>query len=225
MDAKVLRAAVSAAIRVTVSTTLIGCGGTVATDGGKAQGPAANGPAKLSDPVTSSTGSTTSGTSGSNGWGWTPPHEGQSGSSSSGGSVVAQGGLASVGGEAAGGSAEGGSAEGGDGSGTPVVTPPNTCDALNTCLTHLEVSMPAAPLAGNDLACCQVMIDSLKEHQLAPGADACWADLNGRLMSSVARSLCCNSPETWQVSACTPWGPPVPPELPEDALSAWEAAA
>jgi hypothetical protein len=25
--------------------------------------------------------------------------------------------------------------------------------------------------------------------------------------------------------ACTPWGPPVPPELPFEALLAWEAAA
>ena len=32
MDAKVLRAAVSAAIRVTISTTLIGCGGSVVGD-------------------------------------------------------------------------------------------------------------------------------------------------------------------------------------------------
>ena len=68
------------------------------------------------------------------------------------------------------------------------------------------------------------MIDNLKEHQVV-GADACWQDLNGRLMTSAARNLCCNSPETWQVSACTPWGPPVPPELPEEALAAWELAA
>lgn len=221
MDAKVLRAAVSAAIRVTVSTTLIGCGGSVTSEGGESQGSAANDPAKLSDPVTSSPSSGASGASGSSGWGWTPPHQGQAGSSSNGGGTVAQGGLASAGGEAAGGSAEGGSAEGGEGSGTLV----GTCDALNTCLTHLEVSMPTVPLEGADVACCQVLIDSLKEHQLAPGADACWADLNGRLMSSPARNLCCNSPDTWQVSACTPWGPPVPPELPESALAAWEAAA
>jgi hypothetical protein len=221
MDAKVLRAAVSAAIRVTVSTALIGCGGTVTSGEGASPGGGAtnvNGPTP-GDPVKSNTTGTpypypvASGTSGST---TAPSNGGQAsgGHASSGGSAV-EGGVASLGG-----SPEGGSSEGGEGSTVPL----NSCDALNTCLTHIEASMPAAPLNDADQACCQAMIDNLKDHQVAM-ADACWADLNGRLMTSPARSLCCNSPDTWQVSACTPWGPPVPPELPEGALAAWEAAA
>lgn len=222
MDAKVLRAAVSAAIRVTVSTALIGCGGTVTSGEGKSQGEGAANPGNPGpgEPVKGNTSGPSypypvaSGNSGSPS---APSHGGQAsgGRASSGGSSVTQGGVASLGG-----SPDGGSSEGGEGS-TVLL---NSCDALNTCLTHIEASMPAAALNDDDQACCQAMIDNLKDHQVAM-ADACWADLNGRLMTSPARSWCCNSPETWQVSACTPWGPPVPPELPEGALAAWEAAA
>ncbi|HVY31713.1 MAG TPA: hypothetical protein VHB79_34495 [Polyangiaceae bacterium] len=201
MDAKVLRAAVSAAIRVTVSTALIGCGGTVTSGEGKSLREGAEAASRTS-------GSTTAPSNG---------EQPSGGHTSSGGSAVLAGGIASLGG-----SAEEGGSEGGESN--AVTASLDTCDALNTCLTHIEASMPAAPLHDADEACCRAMIDDLKAHQVAV-ADACWADLNGRLMSSPARALCCNSPETWQVSACTPWGPPVPPELPEAALATWELAA
>jgi hypothetical protein len=217
MDAKVLRAAVSAAIRVTVSTTLIGCGGNVTSAGGSApEKPLANdSPAKTKGPVTNHDNSAAAPPStAGNGWSLAPSSGGQVGNAG-GGSTVAQGGVASLGG-----SPDGGSADGGDGP----VKPIDTCGAVDACLNRLDAQAPSAPLDDVDRACCQTVIDGLTSLQ-APEFAECWPDLNGRFMLSARHQACCGTLQAWQVPACTPWGPPVPPELAEDALSAWEAAA
>jgi hypothetical protein len=222
MDAKVLRAAVSAAIRVTVSTSLIGCGGSVS---GESAG-AANDGGKPAAMPSKAQGANAGGNAGA-GWGWspkpsdgaTPPTSGgtASGSSNSGGitSTTPEGGN-DVGGNATAGTA--GAAEGGDGPGAPT----DPCSAMTACMDRLDAdALLATP---GTIPCCQMVIDGLMELRDQISIE-CWVDLNGRFLMSKAHQTCCTALSEWEQPACTPWGPPVPPELPESALLGWGAAA
>lgn len=221
MDAKVLRAAVSAAIRVTVSTSLIGCGGSVSSENAgttSAGGKSAATPSKAQG--TSAAGNSSAGwgpaapTNGSN------PNSGSAGTASGGTTVGGPASTAPEGGSDSGGTTAGaaGAAEGGEGPGALG----DPCSVMTACMDRLDGdALLATP---GTIPCCQVVIDGLMELRDQLGIE-CWADLNGRFLTSMAHQTCCTALNQWQQPACTPWGPPVPPELPESALLSWGAAA
>ncbi len=150
MDAKVLRAAVSAAIRVTVSTTLIGCGGNVSTDTGRAavppDEPAVKGtPVKTSEPAAKNA----------------DPHvSSPRPTPATGGSAPAietpTAGVANDGGSSLGGFASTAGA-GGDEAGAGA--PSDVCGAAAlACVTSLEQAAFDAPLSAADQACCDTVL-------------------------------------------------------------------
>jgi hypothetical protein len=218
MDAKVLRAAVSAAIRVTVSTTLIGCGGQMSTDAAVAGAHATGGPmgsggqsngakgsdnqASVSDPKSQPASGGKAGTS------ETTAGAATAGSATGGGTPL--GGMASLGGTA--------SAAGAGSAGEP-----NGGAAPDSCAcTALLASVKSGEVLSSDAkVCCQtIFADYFKPPTMH---EQCSSKLDWFL--SPAHDACCNALNAWQVSACTPWGPPVPPELALAALLEWEAAA
>jgi hypothetical protein len=215
MDAKVLRAAVSAAIRVTVSTTLIGCGGNVTSDAGGAAGATTGGVATSAKGNGKSAGDTIA-----------PSYPLPSGTPSSGGTGgggVAGGGW-SMGGQPTAGTGSGatapmseaGASEGGAAGSSGEA--PSVC----ACTATLAEVKPGEALSSDALACCQVVIDAY----LTPAVqeEACWFDFQWFVQP--AHQQCCAAiSDAWQQPACTPWGPPVPPEAPLSALLDWELAA
>jgi hypothetical protein len=200
MDANVLRAAVSAAIRVTVSTTLIGCGANV-----------------TSETITPNSGGTAAGVGG------TPvaqvPESTPSSMASTGGGVAVSGGAApELGGAASG---DGGAAIGGEAS---AGAPSEVCGAVaQACLTVLQSVAPGAALDEAQLACCPTVLQEIRDLTTAR-AECRWM-IQSAFLSSPAHRQCCEAQDAWNESACTPWGPPVPPELPARFLEAWELAA
>lgn len=218
MDAKVLRAAVSAAIRVTVSTGLISCGGATA---GTSPGPYSEG-----DPGGTSSGTPTNNdarkvapanpyaTAGKPTTGSTPTNTGSGGSKPAAGGAPTDpppetGGMALGGEPATGGSPAGGS------------TSTSICgEPVEACMKTIEGLAWDAKPSEAEQACCSLVIDAIGQQF----GEACGSDLFGRFQSATGRGACC-SPDTWNNPACTPWGPPVPPELPLDALLAWGVAA
>ena len=218
MDAKVLKAAVSAALRVTVSTTLIGCGGNVSTDAGRASSSPAvkDTPTETNESVASGTGGQTSSAppkpTASGGSHTTRPAETSAGTA---GTEVEAGGMANAAGAPAGAAGEPGS--GG--------APADVCgNAAAACVIKLgQQTFEEAPSDATK-ACCETILARLDELRLDPGA-ACFDNLDRDFMASPARRHCCKDPSTWQNPACTPWGPPVPPELSRHALQAWSLAA
>lgn len=215
MDAKVLRAAVAAAIRVTVSTTLIGCGGTVSTDPGRTS----SSPAVKDTPM-GEVEDTPKGTGGQNGSVAPTPTASAGGRASTPdepSAGTASGGVIEVGGMA--------SAAGAGGEPASAGAPADVCgNAAFACVTTLEETPPEDPLSDASKACCDTILARLDVVRLDPGA-ACFDDLDHVFMGSPARSKCCHDPSTWQNPACTPWGPPVPPELSREALLEWSLAA
>jgi hypothetical protein len=215
MDAKVLKAAVSAAIRVTVSTTLIGCGGNVSTDGGRASSSPAvkDTPTETHESVASSTGGQTNSAptkpTASSGGQATRPVETNAGTA--GGELVEAGGMAS--------------AAGAGGEPASAGAPADVCGkAAAACVTKLgQQPFEEAPSDATK-ACCETILARLDELRVEPGA-ACFDHLDQDFMQSPARRQCCKDPSTWQNPACTPWGPPVPPEVSREALLAWSLAA
>lgn len=212
MDAKVLSAAVAAAIRVTVSTTLISCGGHSTTDGTKLGG------------------------------GGTPSVQaGQAGSSDSqlpprvdvtpsGGAAIASAGmpmtsggmaLASGGMGAAAGVGEVGEA---GSAGAPALGCPGEIQA---CLPPLEAVDRLKPLEGAAAACCQTVIHGLFDN--LPETKAECVEAQARFKAAPGNLECCNqndwilSLDKRNASGCTPWGPPVPPEVPLAQLLALRA--
>ena len=222
MDAKVLRAAVAAAIRVTVSTTLLGCGGEVKTDAGRAAAPNVQGtPASTGEPQANDASTSTS-----------PPDPTSSpsaaGSAAATATATATAGMASAGAAmgsvAGGGAAMGGQASvsGGAGEEASAGAPGVSCDAAaEACLTTLEQSLQQ-PVTAATTTCCDTVIATLDRLQLAD--PVCHNSIDARFLRGGARTECCTDPSTWVHQACTPWGPPVPPELTRDALVAWRAA-
>ncbi|HEX2872109.1 MAG TPA: hypothetical protein VHP33_12650 [Polyangiaceae bacterium] len=221
MDAKVLKAAVSAAIRVTVSTTLMGCGGSVSTDAGRSSPSPA-----VKDTATDAHGSVASGTAGTSGQTNSAPLKPTQGSggqttlpveTSAGNAGTAGGASVEVGGMAS--AAGAGGEPGGAGA------PPDVCgNAAAACVTKLgEQPFEETPSDATN-ACCETILARLDELRLEPGA-ACFDHLDQDFMQSPARRQCCKDPSTWQNPACTPWGPPVPPEISREALQAWSLAA
>lgn len=208
MDAKTLRAALAAALRVTVSTSLIGCGGHTSTDGAKStQAPATSQPdddySDQAEPVAGKPSSEPA---------YLSPVAGGASSSAGGGSMMA--------------SAAGASGSGAGGASTK---PPTRCEALELCVTKLEgmTFEFGDPLPSEAAECCQTVIESLSGPGQAAAMcdDATFSSLYDRFLMPEVRNACCSEPDTWQHQACTPWGPAVPPELPLEALSAWELAA
>lgn len=223
MDAKVLRAAVSAAIRVTVSTTLIGCGGNVTTDAGGARTPDKNDAQSSGEPTSSAkdAGQQTStpyptGGAGSN--------EAVAGSAMAAGGI-AGGGTASTGGVNVGGLASAAGANDVSSAGEASAgAPTQSCaPAAETCLTTLEQTTPTPTPSAATKACCETVLQAI---ELPPRlSNQCFDSVNTRFMQGTVRSQCCSDPSTWQQQACTPWGPAVPPELSLEALLQWSAAA
>jgi hypothetical protein len=219
MDAKILRAAVSAAIRVTVSTTMIGCGGVVSTDESGRAG---------ATPVTGSSTSNdeTASTKSSGGQGGEPYHR-PGGISSTAGTTPSEsgtGGSSSVGGSDVGGMASTtGAGQAGEVAGAGA--PPERCGSeLEGCLAVIDGVMFGETMPSESAkACCQTVLAGLSK--LEQDRAECFSDVNLRLMNSPGRHLCCSDPATWQQPACTPWGPPAPPELSLDVLLSWGAAA
>jgi hypothetical protein len=103
--------------------------------------------------------------------------------------------------------------------------PPNTAvdPAVFTCC--IDYLAPYAPDGGHELtapasklpevkACCAAVIDAVTQHtenysRVPPG------EKNG----------CCTLLDHPPTLLCTPWGPPVPPAMPEALREVWEAAA
>lgn len=213
MDAKVLRAAVSAAIRVTVSTTLIGCGGNVSTDAGRA----------TSSPAVKDTPTSTGEPSANETEPSRTPSPDPKPTTSAGGSAPASevptAGMASSGGSEVGGMA---AVAGAGGDEASAGAPADVCRAAaQACLTQLEQTTPEPPSAA-DKACCDTVIATLEELWQGTPRDACFESIDARFRGAV-RTECCADKSTWVYRACTPWGPPVPPELSRAAL--WSLAA
>jgi hypothetical protein len=213
MDAKVLRAAVSAAIRVTVSTTLIGCGGNVSTDAGRAT----SSPAVKDTPT--STGEAAAKPTEPTGSPSPYPEPTPTGGSGPATETPTAGMTATSAGSEAGGMASIAGAGGDDAS---AGAPADVCGAAaHACLTQLEQTTMEPPSAATK-ACCDVVIATLEQPEL----DAiCFDSVNTRFLSGGARHECCADQSTWVHRACTPWGPPVPPELTRAALQKWSLAA
>jgi hypothetical protein len=209
MDAKVLQAAVSAAIRVTVSTTLIGCGGS-STDADRASSPPAvqDAPARTDQPTVMETEPTS------------VPVTSVGGSASV--TEMPIGGMASHGGSAGDGMTE---TAGAGGEQASAGAPADVCGtaAAHACLTQLEQVRPEPPSAA-DKACCDTVIATLEELWQATPRDACFEDVDARFQGAV-RTECCADQSTWVHRACTPWGPPVPPEVSREALRLWSLTA
>jgi hypothetical protein len=221
MEAKVLRAALSAAIRVTVSTTLLGCGGRVSGDvaeaghggsNGRPSSDAAAGTAPLTYPY--SAGSTANATS--------------SGSSTSGAGSNAEldaaGAAALVGGAGALGGAAGEPASAGGAAAAGAPTAGSSCggDHVQACFAQIEAlqATPGAPLpkAPDVLACCSTLTNAA-----SPGVPDQQCDQELAQRFAPLRFPCCEALGTWE-GACAPWGPPVPPELSLEQLRLVEVA-
>lgn len=235
MDAKVLRAAVSAAIRVTVSTTLIGCGGNVGreTDGPRKTTDGAAGTAGSYEAVGSGGGHQvapapiTTDTNGGN-----PSATGGAATAATAGATTAGTGAAVAGIGAAAGTAPeletggvpnaGGTGQGGEPGSAGA--PPEICGgAVDACLSQIALELPTEALSEAANACCQTVIVGFDELRMASAP--CLSELERTFRVSGVRGMCCADQATWEHTACTPWGPPVPPELPAAMLRAWSLVA
>jgi hypothetical protein len=217
MEAKVLRAALSAAIRVTVSTSLLGCGGV--TSGGQGEAPAdSDPPAKNSQgqgvetPEPGYGGGYASGS-----MGYSPSRAG-SGFSAAGAPGVAgngAGGLATGGG----GAALGGAPAGGEPGAGVMPEPLEPCAVALACLGDLQAlksdTWPQLPTTPRATECCQLVIDHIVPFE-APLQ--CGDEVVGA--GEELRWPCCEVLQSPPGTACTPWGPPVPPELDLEQLLA-----
>ena len=212
MDAKVLRAAVSAAIRVTVSTTLIGCGGNVSTDAGRTT----SSPAVKDTPT--STGEPSANETEPSRTPSPDPKPATSAGGSAPASEVPTAGMASSGGAEVGGMA---AVAGAGGEEASAGAPADVCGAAaHACLAELEQTIQE-PASAATKACCDTVIATLE--QLQPSDAVCFNSVYGRFQRGGVRAECCSDQSTWQYRACAPWGPPVPPELSRAAL--WSLAA
>lgn len=212
MDANVLRAALSAAIRVTVSSAMVGCGGATIADppgAGHAE-PSTSEPPKPQ--VIASAGaaprypenragtspSATAGMTASGGGGGTPPAEG--------GAPAADGGAPAV-----------------------VEGPKSFCEApaMQACQPIFDALIEnpplwSEPLEPEALGCCTALVAALDASDPRTLDQECREQLDRRL--NEVRFPCCPALD-FQGQACAPWGPPVPPELDLEQLLAWSAAA
>jgi hypothetical protein len=218
MDAKVLRAAVSAAIRVTVSTTLIGCGGNVTTDAGGARTPENNDSSSSHEPTNAAKGA---GEQSSVPY----PTNGTESNGANAGSTTAAGGAPVGGTSATGGVEVGGMANAaGAYEENSAGAPTQTCvPAAEACLTTLEQAPAAQPPSAAVTACCESVLQAISLPSKL--SDECFDGLNARFMQIAVRPKCCTDPSSWSHQACTPWGPAVPPELSAEVLLEWSAAA
>jgi hypothetical protein len=216
MEARVRRAALSAAIRVTISTTLIGCGGRVGTDFPDPEQPATPTPSDASE------GSHDTGGSYARSPGDQAPTAGTYGAATAqaGQSPAAQGGSgASL---PMGGAAPNEEAGAPGAAGAPEE---HVCGGQKTqmCLAYLESITTFPPPTGDALAvdCCTTVINPTAwVPEVEPG---CEDELLPRIQAQTYP--CCRVLDTFE-GGCTPWGPPVPPELSAALLRAWlEVAA
>lgn len=206
MEAKVLRAALSAAIRVTVSSALVGCGGATIADP-----PAAGHPEPSTSEQPEPQVSATAGAAPSH------PHNSAGTHPSATAGAPASGGIGGTP------PAEGGAPA------VVVEAPKSFCETpgMLACEPIFDalVSDPplwSDPLEPDALACCQTLVGALDASDPLGIDMDCRAELDGRL--NAVRFPCCPALD-FQGQACTPWGPPVPPELDLEQLLAWSAAA
>lgn len=220
MDANVLRAAVSAAIRVTVSTTLIGCGGSVVSEAdGAGSTPSGTAGRGQGDAVTASGGHAAAPVPVS-----TNASGGKTSSASAGAATATTAGMAGTATETETGGVANAAGAGQAGEPASAGAPAEVCGgAVDACLTQLEQELPTEALSDAGKACCQTVIVGFDDLRMN-GAE-CFNDLDRRFMSSGVRRLCCADQATWSHPACTPWGPPVPPELSAEQLRAWSLVA
>jgi len=218
MDAKILRAAVSAAIKVTITTTLVGCGGVVTSSGGGPGAEPTGGPAGSSGQGSSAE---SSGEPVGSGYPKSEPAAGGKPGAEATTAAAAPGGSAPLGGTPT--TAEAGNAGAPNGGSADATCVGAEVDA---CYAFLAEAQPQTkfgdPLPAPYQACCQTLLSSLVNGELSY---VCLSDNNAHFNSS-ARAVCCSDPASWSVyPACAPWGPPVPPELTLEALRDWQAAA
>jgi hypothetical protein len=109
---------------------------------------------------------------------------------------------------------EAGAANGGEPNGD---TPLDNC----ACKALLENVKDGDVLSNDAKVCCQAAIDNYLQRPATEEQCSIFSDW----FSLPAHQQCCTALNAWQEPACTPWGPPVPPELSSDALLEWEAAA
>lgn len=231
MEAKVLRAALSAALRVTVSTGLVGCGGAT-SDGGPRTGTATT--SELEGGDTTPSPRDEAGAAGGSPASGAATSEGLSGGAAAGG-AAATGGLAGTGASeltagsagtmtAQGGAPLAGASSGGAAGAGGAKGSAWACEDLNACVELLTERLAASsdplPDDATTVACCGAMI----EPSWPPSADLqCTAELLPRSWPTQAK--CCELLRYPRGPVCTPWGPPVPPEFGREQLLLWEATA
>src|SRR5207244_2947284 len=201
-----LKAALSAAIKVTITSTLVGCGGMMTSSGG--------GPDREPSGSAGSGGSDTAGKSPLQPASYGYPTESEPASGGTAGAEPITAATAPGGGAPAGGmaSAAAGGSAGAAGGGAPAATCTSAeVDACYAFLAQADVTGFGNPLPAADQACCRTLLDSLVSGE--PGS-VCRSDNTRRFDPSPARRVCCSDPASWSVyPSCAPWGPPVPPEL------------
>ncbi|HXK17605.1 MAG TPA: hypothetical protein VNG33_07375 [Polyangiaceae bacterium] len=223
MDAKILRAAVSAAIKVTMSTALLGCGGSVTRNADGAAADSAGGPtATTGQPSAAESASASASPS-------YPKLEPVSGGMTGTGGATGAGAATVAGapndnGANSSGTSSGGvsSAEGGGAGEASAGSTDAICGGeLDACLTLLAQGSTSQP--DSTMACCHSVLTNATNGELSY---VCLGEIGKLFTQSAGRSVCCNDPLSWQLyPACTPWGPPVPPELSLATLHEWLAAA
>jgi hypothetical protein len=197
MDLKVRRAALSAAIKVTVSASLLSCGG-IASSSNPPEGVA--GGASADRGGTGGTASVVAGDA----------------NVEAGGTANAQaGGAANT--ATAGAPTVGGAAPASDCGST------QTKDCL-AYFDGLQLKPEDELPEGIAVACCQVVMDEMAATASNAEGRQCSRDLQERLDASGVFYDCCWKTGS-TLAACTPWGPPVPAELSLAQLLAWEDAA
>jgi len=220
MDLKVRRAALSAAIKVTVSASLLSCGG-IASSSNPIN------PSNPSDGLAGGASADRAGTGGS-----ASVLAGGTANAVTGDANVEAGGTANANAEAAGAAnAEAGGTANVEAAGAPAAggaAPASECGSpqTNDCLAYFDALQlkPGADLPeGMAVACCHVVMDEIATTTGSADGSQCSLALHQRLDASGVFYDCC-----WKtgstLTACTPWGPPVPAELSLEQLLAWEAA-
>jgi hypothetical protein len=232
MDARVRRAALATAMKVTLTSSLLGCGGNTSDSGQRTSAGQPALPVPGAAGALASTGGSVSGSGGSA----SEPLPVAAGGSTAEPSPLSGGraGMAST--------SEGGAPESSTQGGTGAGSRPDESAGAAGSLAGEGGAAAGSACAPEVLDC----VDSLEELGLSAGAplpdvpgakeccqavasvagdvpaNECQTELKPRF--TPLRSTCCSA-LLWKGPGCIAWGPPVPPELSLDALRAWSHAA
>ena len=104
-----------------------------------------------------------------------------------------------------------------------VPSPADPCEATQACVNDLQAlrsdTLPQLPTTPRTTECCELIIN----HIVPWGAPLlCEAEVFDA--GDDVKWPCCEVLQSPQDTACTPWGPPVPPELDLERLLEWAAA-